>query len=304
MWRYSYSISRRRQIIILTKLWKVKPFIRSHFEVFFVFLFCLVKLVYWISVLLILKISFFWKSQNHIPVNIESFSSNVLESFSLIISLSFKIIFHEVHWSSSVMIIWHGKGVRRVNEGMFNVSWTQIASVVSCVLLQGVSEGGLVHVWARSLVALPSPFIERIMVFNFELIVVGEWIRCSISWLNNAVWRIHKVVNLVFYIISVIIAKRLSFTQIVLLNVFYNFLSFSIDLMVSSLTESRGMCISKFLSLVIGLVNFIGDSFLLENLVPELGIIVPSHLAGVLKSHFLTSLFFILFLIKKRIKLF
>ena len=152
--------------------------------------------------------------------------------------------------------------------------------------------------------ALSAPFIERIMVFNFELIVVGEWIRCSIARLNNAVWRINKMVNLVFYIISVIIAKRLSFTQIVLLNVFYNFLSFSIDLMVSSLTESRGMCISKFLSLVIGLVNFIGDSFLLENLVPKLGIIVPSHLAGVFKCHFLTSLFFILFLIKKRIKLF
>lgn len=117
------------------------------------------------------------------------------------------------------------------------------------------------------------------------------------------------MVNLVFYIISVIIAKRLSFAQIVLLNVFYNFLSFAIfssliNLMVSSLTKSRGMCISEFLSLVIGLVNFIGDSFLLENLVPELGIIVPSHLAGVLKCHFLTYLCFILFLIKKRIKLF
>lgn len=127
--------------------------------------------------------------------------------------------------------------------------------------------------------ALSAPFIERIMVFDFELIVVGEWIRCSISWLNYAVWRIDKVVNLVFYIISVIITKRLSFAQIVLLNVFYNFLSISISLMMSSLTKSRSMRVSKILSLVIGLVNFIGDSFLLENLVPELGIIVPSHLA-------------------------
>lgn len=120
--------------------------------------------------------------------------------------------------------------------------------------------------------ALSAPFIERIMVFDFELIVVGEWIRCSISWLNYAVWRIDKVVNLVFYIISVIITKRLSFAQIVLLNVFYNFLSISISLMMSSLTKSRSMRVSKILSLVIGLVNFIGDSFLLENLVPELGI--------------------------------
>ena len=103
-------------------------------------------MVHWISVFLILEISFFWKSQNHVPVNIESFSSNVLESFSLIISVSLKIIFHEIHWSSSVMIIWHGKGVRRINERMFDVSWTQIASVVSCVFLQGVSECGLVHV--------------------------------------------------------------------------------------------------------------------------------------------------------------
>ena len=146
--------------------------------------------------------------------------------------------------------------------------------------------------------ALSAPFIERIMVFDFELIVVGEWIRCSISWLNYAVWRIDKVVNLVFYIISVIITKRLSFAQIVLLNVFYNFLSISISLMMSSLTKSRSMRVSKILSLVIGLVNFIGDSFLLENLVPELGIIVPSHLAGVLKRHF-TNFFFILFKIIK-----
>lgn len=62
------------------------------------------------------------------------------------------------------------------------------------------------HVCARSLVALSTPFVERVMMLDLELIVVGEGIRSSISRLDDAVWRINKMINLILDIISVIIA--------------------------------------------------------------------------------------------------
>lgn len=133
--RNSHSILRCSQIIILAKLREVKSLIWTHFEVLFVIFFRLVKLVHRIRLFLGLEISFFWKSQNHVAVDVESFSSYVLESFSLVVFCAFQIVFHEVHWSSSVMITWHSKGMGRIDEGVLYIGWTQIASVMRSVLL-------------------------------------------------------------------------------------------------------------------------------------------------------------------------
>ena len=133
--RNSHSILRCSQVIILAELWEVKSLIRTHFEVFFVIFFSLVKLVYGIGIFLGLEISFFWKSQNHITINVKGFSSNKLKSFSLVISCTFKIVFHEIHWSSSVMIRGHRKGVWRIDKRVLHISWTQIPSVMRSVLL-------------------------------------------------------------------------------------------------------------------------------------------------------------------------
>jgi len=225
--------------------------------------FLIVVLVDWVLIPSWNEISFFWQSQYHCAIEIESFSSYVLESFTLVISLAFRVETMEVHWSSGVMVVRHSEGMRRINQGMLDISRCQITSIMNSVLLQRISKSSLVHVRASSLCSLSAPFIEGVVLFDIKLIVVGEWNRWPVTRLNYTVWWIAEMVNLILNIISFVKAQALSRFKVILSYFINKIFPFTTGQSVQfSFTKSRGMSIGKVFSGTVVLMDFIGVSLL------------------------------------------
>ena len=81
---------------------------------------------------------------------------------------------------------------------MLHVEWAQASTVMRPIFLESRPESSFEHVRHGSLVLLVTEGLERVLVLNLHLVMIGKGVRCSVIRLNDAVWWVTEMVDLIF----------------------------------------------------------------------------------------------------------
>lgn len=139
------------------------------------------------------------------------FSSIVLNIFRVHMKFRlFLIIIKEIHVSSGAMVARKCERMCWIYHTMFCIKGSLDSSKEGCIGLQCVPKSCIVHIRAWPLVSLISPLIKRVMVFDIKHIMIGKWFWRSVLRLNNAIWWVSEMINLIFHIACIIKPTHLS----------------------------------------------------------------------------------------------
>jgi hypothetical protein len=124
-------------------------------------------------------------------------------------------------------------------------------------------------------VPLISERMETILILNFYLIVVGEWIGRPIAWLDNAIWRVAEVIEAILHVIFFEKALLFDFFQIIL-EYILNGIPIDSGHAELATAESGGMRSLKLVRVHIVLMQFRSESFLRQHFLPQLSVVVEA----------------------------
>lgn len=168
---------------------------------------------------------------------------------------------------------------------MLGVVWLHSSSEEWTVCLHGAAIRSAKHVRIIPLSLRIAKGLERVHPFDVKIVLIGHGLRRPVAWLDDAVWWVGEVVNLVLHVVGAVEPTHLSLSQIIFRNRAQQVL-LGLNLVRLALAELPAMRLKESIGHLEVSVLLLDVALCLDHLLPQLGVIVPPHFARELvRSH-------------------
>ena len=129
---------------------------------------------------------------------------DLVEGFSVRVSVTLKVILLEEPLSS-ILMIWHvSKGMTWIDKCVLHVDWSHPTSKMISIMLHSLAHRGLEDALDTLIKFLITKWLERVHMLHYKLIMFWHWLSGPVAWFDDAVRWVSKMIDSILKIVGLI----------------------------------------------------------------------------------------------------